>query len=159
MVFEKLMLNRFIAREIIKVGISDVDKWTAIEELVDLIITSGRSDKREGILSAILDRERQGSTGLENGIAIPHARTDAVSEFVCAIGVSKEGIDFDSLDGKPCHLIFLIVGPTQESTKYLKALSAAAFIGKDETRVARLKSAGSPEEVIEILEEIRIGIS
>ena len=159
MVFEKMMLNRFIAREIIKVGISDVDKWTAIEDLVDLVVASGRSKDREGILSAILAREEQGSTGLEDGIAIPHARTDAVSEFVCAIGVSKEGIDFDSLDGKPCHLIFLIVGPTQESTKYLKALSAAAFIGKDESRVARLKSAGSPDEVIQILEDIRVGIS
>ena len=97
--------------------------------------------------------ERQGSTGLENGIAVPHARSDGVSEFACAIGISKRGMDFDSADRKPCHLIFLIVAPHQESTKYLKALSAVASVGNDEDKTARLIAADSPEEVISILGE------
>ena len=132
----------------IKLGLEGVDKRQAIEALVDLIVASGKVTDRGAILSAVVDREARGSTGLENGIAIPHARTAGVTDVLCALGISKAGIDFDSVDGRPCHLIFLIVAPPEESTGYLKALAAVALIGRDADIVTRLRAAASPAEVM-----------
>ena len=144
------------APERIKLNISDLDNWTVIEDLADLIASSCKSDN-EKLITDTLDREEKGSTGIGAGIAIPHARTTGVNELVGALGISEQGIDFESADGKPCHLIFLILAPPEESTRYLKALSAVAFIGKDPDLISRLKSAASPDDVIAILGEVEGG--
>jgi PTS system fructose-specific IIC component len=151
-----MVLEKIISPERIKLDVSDQDKWTVIEDLIDLIAATCESD-REVLVADTLDREEKGSTGIGEGIAIPHARTAGVKELVGALGISEKGIDFESSDGKPCHLIFLILAPHGESTRYLKALSAVAFIGKDPESISRLKSAESPDEVIAILGEIEGG--
>jgi mannitol/fructose-specific phosphotransferase system IIA component (Ntr-type) len=135
----------------ILLGLEGLDKRKVIEALVDLIVAGGHGTDREAILVAVMDREAKGSTGLENGIAIPHARTAGVDDVVVALGISRAGIDFDSIDGKPCYLIFLIVAPPDESTKYLKALSAVALVGRDADLIARLEAAESPEGVMAVL--------
>jgi mannitol/fructose-specific phosphotransferase system IIA component (Ntr-type) len=146
-----------VTPEAIKVGLAGIDKATAIRVLVDAIVASaeaaGAADGK-AILAAVLDREAKGSTGLESGIAIPHARTAGIADVACAIGISRDGIDFDSADHKPCHLIFLIVAPPEASTPYLKALSSVALIGRDAGLVTRLKSAATPGEVLELLAEV-----
>ena len=150
-----MVLESMLSKETVKLGISCVDKWTVIGNLIDLMVEKGRVRDREAILSAVINREKQGSTGLEKGVAIPHARSDGVRELVAALGISKDGLDFDSVDAKPCHLIFLIVAPPQESTRYLKALAAiVSYIAKDEDVISRLRLAASPEEVMSILAEI-----
>jgi mannitol/fructose-specific phosphotransferase system IIA component (Ntr-type) len=151
-----MVLEKIITPDRIKLNISDLDKWTVIEDLADLIAVSLGSDK-EVLLSDTLEREEKGSTGIGEGIAIPHARTAGVTDLVAALGISKRGIDFESADGRPCHLIFLILAPPEESTRYLKALSAVAFIGKDPDLISRLTSAASPDDVIAILSEIEGG--
>ena len=148
-----MVLDNVITEETVKLNISGVDKWTLIEDLVDLIVNSGKASDKEAVLKVVMEREQQGSTGLERGIAIPHARSEAVSGVVGALAVSGEGIDFDSADGRPSHLIFLIVAPPNESTKYLKTLSAITFIGKSESKMSRLLSATSPREVVSVLGE------
>ncbi len=148
-----MVLANVVTEETVKLNVSGVDKWTLIEDLVDMIVRSGRASDREALLSAVMDREQQGSTGLEQGIAIPHARSEGVEGVVGALAVSIDGIDFDSADGKPAHLIFLIVAPPNESTKYLKTLSAITFIGKSESKISGLMSASSPADVVSILEE------
>lgn len=150
------ILQKIISPERIKLGVSDVDKWTVIEDLADLIAGSGGGD-REALIADTLEREDKGSTGIGEGIAIPHARTTGVPDLVGALGISDEGIDFESADGKPCHLIFLILAPPEESTRYLKALSAVALIGKDPDLISRLRSASSPDEVIAVLGEVEGG--
>ena len=147
-------LTKVLTRDTIRLGLADIDKRAVIEELVDLLIGCGKGYDKDAIISAVLDREAKGSTGLENGIAVPHARTTGVADVVCALGISRDGMDFDSIDKKPCHLIFLIVAHPQESTRYLKALSAVALIGRDASVVSRLTSANSPEEVVSILAEV-----
>jgi len=149
-----MVLEKMISEDTVKLGIpSDTDKWTVIEQLVDVVVERGLGSDRDKIMSAVMDREGQASTGLENGIAIPHARTDYVSEFACAIGISENGIDFDSADGNLCHVVFLVVAPNRDSASYLKALSTIAAIGSDSEKVTRLKGARSPAEVISLLEE------
>ena len=149
-----MVLAKILSKQTVRLDVSNVDKWTVIKALVDLIIQSGKSRDRQAILSAVIDREKRGSTGLEHGIAIPHARSESVSELVAALAVSKSGVDFDSADHKPCHLVFLIIAPPQESTRYLKALADVAFIGSEPARVAALTSAASPEEAISILQQM-----
>jgi mannitol/fructose-specific phosphotransferase system IIA component (Ntr-type) len=152
-----MILEKIISRDRIKLGVSEIDKWTVIEDLAELIVASGKGIDREALIEDTMDRERKGSTGIGKGIAIPHARTPGVSELVGALGISAEGIDFESGDGQPCHLVFLILAPPQESTAYLKALSAVAFIGRDENLISRLKSASSADEVVSILGEVEGG--
>jgi PTS system fructose-specific IIC component len=152
-----MILEKIISSARVKIYDSDADKWTVIEELADLIVATGEGIDRETLVGDTLDREYKGSTGIGKGIAIPHARTTGVSSLVGALGISEQGVDFESEDGQPCHLIFLILAPHEESTRYLKALSAVAFIGKDDAIISRLKSASSPDEVISILEEVESG--
>ena len=152
-----MILEKIISKDRIKLGISDVDKWTVIEDLADLIVATGQVGDREVLIGDTFEREHKGSTGIGKGIAIPHARTAGVKDLIGALGISEQGIDFESEDGQPCHLIFLILAPQEESTRYLKALSAVAFIGKDEDLIFRLKSAASPDEVVSILEEVEGG--
>ena len=152
-----MILERMISSERVKIWDEDVDKWTAIEELAELIASGGEGTDREALIEDTLERERKGSTGIGKGIAIPHARTIGVSGLVGALGISREGIDFESEDGQPCHLVFLILAPPEESTTYLKALSAVAFIGKDEAIMSRLTSASSPDEVMSVLGQVEGG--
>jgi PTS system fructose-specific IIC component len=149
-----MMLDKIITKDRIKIGISDSDKWTVIEDLADLIAASGEGNDREALLNDTLDREQKGSTGIGKGIAIPHARTAGVTDLIGALGISKTGVDFEADDGRPCHLVFLILAPASESTRYLKALSAVACIGRDEELMSRLTSASSPDEAISILGEV-----
>ena len=149
-----MMLDKIITRDRVKIGLSDLDKWTVIEDLADLIAAGDQAGDRETLLNDTLDREQKGSTGIGKGIAIPHARTTGVSDLIGALGISRGGIDFEAEDGEPCHLIFLILAPANESTRYLKALSAVACIGKDKELMTRLTSASSSDEVISILGEV-----
>ena len=149
-----MMLDKIITRDRIKIGLSDLDKWTVIEDLADLIAAGDEGGDRDTLLDDTLDREHKGSTGIGKGIAIPHARTAGVTDLIGALGISREGLDFEADDGQPCHLIFLILAPAKESTRYLKALSAVACIGRNEELVSRLRSAGSPDEAISILSEV-----
>lgn len=152
-----MVLEKILTADRIMLGVSDLDKWTLIEDLADLIAASVPGSDRETLLGDTLEREEKGSTGIGEGIAIPHARTTGITELVGALAISGQGIDFDSSDGKPCHLVFLILAPPEESTRYLKALSAVAFIAKDPEAVTRLKSAASPDEVISVLGEVEGG--
>jgi mannitol/fructose-specific phosphotransferase system IIA component (Ntr-type) len=149
-----MMLDKIITKDRIKIGLSDSDKWTVIEDLADLIAAGDEGSDRETLLNDTLDREHKGSTGIGKGIAIPHARTAAVTDLIGALGISQGGVDFEADDGQPCHLIFLILAPAKESTRYLKALSAVACIGRDEELVSRLTSAASADEAISILGEV-----
>lgn len=150
-------LAKLISEERISFDIDDLDKWDVIEHLIDLVDRSVSGCNREQIVRDVFEREQKSSTGIGKGIAIPHARTSGVSTTAVAIGMSKTGIDFESEDGKPCHVIFLIIAPEKESTRYLKTLSAVATLCNDSDRVRRLIEARSKSDVISIISEVRLG--
>jgi mannitol/fructose-specific phosphotransferase system IIA component (Ntr-type) len=154
-----MMLDRIIDADRVMIGVSDTDKWTLLEDLADLVARSAEGADREVLITDTLDRENKGSTGIGGGIAIPHARTSGVPELVGALAVSRDGVDFEAGDGKPCHLIFLILAPHEETSRYLRALSAVAAIGKDPERMERLTAASSPEEAVSVLGEVGGGNS
>ena len=99
-----------------------------------------------------MDREAIGTTGVGQGVAIPHGRTDTVNSLVGAFGISKQGIDFDSLDGEPVHLVFLLLSPFDSGGHHLRALARISRLFKDKFFRQALIDARSVEEVLKIID-------
>ncbi|MCK4351743.1 MAG: PTS sugar transporter subunit IIA [Candidatus Krumholzibacteria bacterium] len=135
----------------IKLGLEGQRKDEVIEELVELLVESCNVSDSDTILNAVLSREREGSTGLEKGVAIPHAKSDAVNKLCIAIGISKDGIDFEALDGKPSQLFFLMVAPTGESGPHVQAIAKIVKMIKIDRFRSKLLKAKQPQEVIDAI--------
>ncbi len=121
-----------------------------IRELLDRIAETGALADPAAAFDAILEREKSLSTGLEHGIAIPHARTAAVSRLVCAVGLKPEGVNFTSIDGQPTHIIVLTLSPLAASVPYLQFISMVSKVLNDQGRAA-LSACDSPEEMYAVL--------
>ena len=148
-----MVLAKMISEETVNLDISGVDKWTAIEILVDLMMDSGSAHDREAILSAMIDREKQGSTGLENGVAIPHGKMNGVRHPIISFGRSKQGLDFDSMDGQPAHLFFLLIAPEDSSGIHLQVLARIAKILKNRAFRQKLMAPGTRKELYQTIIE------
>ena len=147
----------YVKPENIKLQLEGQTKDEVIEELVELLTESCCVDDADAILDAVMAREREGSTGLEKGVAIPHAKSDAVSRLSIVIGISNEGIDFDALDGKRSHLFFLMVAPTSESGPHVQAIAKIVKMIKIERFRDKLLKAKTSEEVIETINMVENG--
>ncbi len=130
----------------------DVDaRDDAIEHLIGLLEKSNKLQDRDAFYHAILERERIVSTGIGLGVAIPHAKLKGYSDFFIAVGIQKaEGIEWNALDGGLVRLIFLIGGPEDKQTEYLKILSHLTQSIKQEERRKRLLKAATSQEVINL---------
>ncbi|MBN2424392.1 MAG: PTS sugar transporter subunit IIA [Calditrichaceae bacterium] len=128
-------------------------KFQIIEELMDLMEKSGSIIDREIALQDVLAREGYLSTGLENGLAIPHAKTDGVKQLQIGFGVKEGGIDFESLDGKPASLIFLVLSPRDTSGPHIQALAFISRNLKEKHFRDALYNAGSAGEIYRIMKE------
>lgn len=122
-----------------------------ITELAELLKSNGSVDDFDVFLSAVLTREKQNTTGIGGGIAIPHARTDSVHEFVAALGCSQEGIDFNSTDGRPVHVVIVMGIPTREVKSYLRLLAHMSLMVKQGRFVDDLLAAADATEIISAL--------
>jgi fructose-specific phosphotransferase system IIA component len=107
-------------------------KEEVITELVDLLASKGRLLDKDAALLAVLEREKTMSTGMEHGVALPHGKTAAVNDIQVAVGVKKEGIDFESLDGKPSRLFILVISPAKHTGPHIQFLAAIGAVLKDE---------------------------
>ena len=105
------------------------------------------------ILDSVYNRERERSTGIERGLAVPHCRTSEVNRIYIALGILKKGIDWGSFDGKPTHFVFLVVGPSDKPEEYLKLLSQISRLMKSDTIRDKLFNAKTPQGVIDLLKE------
>lgn len=125
----------------------------ALGQLVDLLDRSGQLKDKELFFHAILEREKIVSTGIGLGVAIPHAKLHGYDDFFIAIGVQcKEGIEWNSLDAAPVRLIFMIGGPDNKQTEYLKILSHLTMAIKSEQRRKSLLKSHTSQEVIALFE-------
>jgi PTS system fructose-specific IIC component/PTS system nitrogen regulatory IIA component len=120
------MLSEIFLPDFIKVDLESEDKEEVFEELVDQFCYGSKSKARDDILSALREREAKMSTGIRQGIAIPHGKTNAVSKVSGALGISKKGISYEALDGKPVYLLFMILTPELETEKHLQILRRLA---------------------------------
>lgn len=145
----------FLSRDAISVDLKAKNKKEVIEELIELLIKAKKVEEtsKDKILKALLDREELGSTGIGQGIAIPHAKSDGVKEVVASFGKSNEGVEFDSLDNKPVYLLFLLVAPMEASSLHIKALAKISRLLKHKYFRSALRKASNVEEVVKIISE------
>lgn len=131
------------------------DKGEALNLLVDLLITAGRLrlDQRKTVTDALLARERVASTGLGDGVALPHATVDGLDEVVAALAISPEGIPFESQDGLPASLLVLLLVPRKSFQVHIKTLSGVARLLHSGDMREALRNARTPQEVLDILQE------
>lgn len=128
-------------------------KKQVLEELIDAITQGKLQVDRDRLLKVLLDRERLGSTGIGDGIAIPHGKLKDLDQLVLSFGRSTEGIDFESMDGKPVHLFFLLVAPETCSGIHLRALARIARLLKNGTVRKRLGKVDNREEIFAIIQQ------
>jgi fructose-specific phosphotransferase system IIA component len=144
-------ISELLPRSAIVLDLQSKEKFAVINELVRPLVAAGAITEESEFVSAIVRRENMESTGIGVGVAIPHARTKAVSSIVLAFGRSDSGVDFNSLDGKPSHLIFLIAAPEEQKTEYIMTLARLSkLLRKDEVRIG-LNKAGSPDDVLRVI--------
>ena len=154
-----LSLQQLLTEDLVALDFECDTKLQAIEYLVDRLVQTNRLSHKEALLRVILEREGMGSTGIGNGVALPHGRMDSIDEVLIVFGRAKHAVEFDALDGAPVTLIFLIVSPTRHNEGYLKALSGISRLLKREKFRSTLLHAKRPEEVIEAFSEEASAIS
>lgn len=145
-----MKFSDFIQEENILRNLSGKNKLEVIEELLNHMYKLGVVSNYETALNDILVREKHLSTGLENGIAIPHAKTEGVEKLSIVFGIKNAGIDFDSLDAKPAKLIFLVLSPKNTSGPHIQALALISRNLSISKNRDNLNSANSANEIANI---------
>ncbi|MFC1692077.1 PTS sugar transporter subunit IIA [Candidatus Latescibacterota bacterium] len=150
-----MKLTEILGEHEIKINLEAEDKLEAIEELVDLLISEHEISlrNRDEILEVVFQREKSISTGVGGGIAIPHGTVGCIDDIVGAIGISSQGINFDSFDGEPVNIVLLLLVPKDKFGKHIKTLAhIAKTLNKDIIR-EKIRTAESSEKVLSIIEE------
>jgi PTS system nitrogen regulatory IIA component len=143
----------FLSKDAIIIDLKSIDKKSAIIELAETLKITKKVKKTDEIIDVILEREKLGSTGIGQGVAIPHGKTDVLHEQTGVFGISHKGIEFNSLDGEPVHIIFLLVGPIEVAGQHLKALSKISRLFKDKFLRQAIKGVATTDEVVKIIQE------
>ena len=147
-----MRLLELLTPGVIKIGMKSIDKEEAFEELIDLLVRAGTVKDRQRALDAIYTRENERSTGIGRGIAIPHGKDQSIGHITAAAGTSDEGIEFESLDDKPVHLVFLVLAEVNNPGPHLQTLSEIATCLNVPRKYEALIHAKTPEEFLELLE-------
>lgn len=147
-----MKITELLTQETITLSILGTSKEAAIDSLVAVLDKAGKLTDKSKYKAAILARENQSTTGIGEGIAIPHAKTTAVKQAAIAFGKSVEGVDYQSLDGQPAHLFFMIAAPEGANNTHLEALSRLSSILMNEDAREKLRNASTAAEIIEIID-------
>lgn len=146
-----LLLQELFVPGRIKCHLEAEDKSEAFEELVDLLVTHYGLRCRDDILDAINRREAKMSTGIKRGVAIPHAKTSFTKGVVGVLGISDRGIDYESLDGEPVRLLFLLVSSEEDAGTHLSVLKKIALLVENKEFIREACAAADPEGVHRVL--------
>ncbi len=145
----------FVVRDAILVDLQATNKEEAIREIVQSLYKAGAiaESDLEGVTRAILNREELGSTGIGQGVAVPHTRYSKINRLICTVAISRRGVNFDALDGEPVDILILLVSPPNQPGDHLRALENISRHLKDDRFVKQLRSARSIEEVQDLIDE------
>ncbi len=141
----------FIREDLILPDLKSTAKLDLLGELADHLAAHHDGVARDALLKVLVDRERLASTAIGEGVAIPHGKLDAVGKLVACVGRAREGVDFDSMDGRPTHLFFVLVAPENSTGVHLKALARISRLFKDPEFRSRLLAAGTAHEMFEVI--------
>ena len=145
----------FVSTEAIQADLVAEDKDGVIREMVQSLLNAGgvQEEEFESIIKAILKREELGSTGIGRGVAVPHTKHPSVDRLVGTVAVSREGVDFQSLDGEKVHLFFLLISPPDRPGDHLRALENISRQLRNDTFCRFLKQSKSADDIRQLLEE------
>ena len=141
-----------LQKEAILEDLVSTDKKGILEELVAPVAKVANVSE-DGLVKVLLERERLGSTGIGGGVGIPHGKLKNLENIVLGFGLSRNGVDFESMDGKPTHVFFLLVTPENSTGLHLKMLARISRLLKDESFKERLISASNQEEILSVIQE------
>ena len=139
--------------ESVEAEITSTTKDNVLAEMTDVLLCSAPQLNRNEVLTVLRERERLGSTGIGEGVAIPHGKLKDLDQLILAFGRSKAGVDFDSMDGKPAHLFFLLLAPEDSISVHLKTLARISKLLKDQDVREQLLTAESSEAIYQIIQE------
>jgi mannitol/fructose-specific phosphotransferase system IIA component (Ntr-type) len=146
-----MALIDLVVEKIVKIPLVSQDKPDILRELVRILKDAGEIDDFDAVLQGVQDREDKQSTGLEQGIAVPHCKCTAVTSLKLAIGIAPGGIDFDSMDKQPTNLFFLLVASPELSGPHVEALAEIAKLARSKSFCKALVNAENAQEVVELL--------
>ena len=148
-----MMISDFLNPKAITADLKARTKKEVIDEMVDLLIKAGsvESKIRSKLVEVLLAREALGSTAIGQGIAIPHGKCEHVTKLTAALAISKEGVNFDSLDGEPAYIFFLLVAPIDSAGPHLKALARISRLLKDKYFRDNLRSAKDNKAILQLV--------
>jgi PTS system nitrogen regulatory IIA component len=141
-----------LCTEAINVDLKAVDKKGILEELVAPVAETTGANQEE-FVKVLLERERLGSTGIGGGIGIPHGKFKDLDTLLLGFGLSRQGVDFESIDGRPTHIFFLLLTPANSAGEHLKLLARISWLLKNEDFKEQLAQSTSPEQVLDIIRE------
>ena len=144
-------LKKTLTAETISLNLQGTTKDAVLAELVDLLMASGHIRDRDAVLKAVQEREKRMSTGMQNGIAIPHGKSDSVDCLVAALGIKRSGVDFGALDGQPSVIFVMTVSPDSRTRPHIQFLAEISRPLNDPAVRAKLLAATTPDEVLHLL--------
>jgi fructose-specific phosphotransferase system IIA component len=147
-----MTLTEILSSSSVLVDLKGETKEEIIGELVESLGVGEVITDQDKVLQAVLEREKIMSTGIGDGIAIPHGKSDAVVKLAAALGTQKRGVDFESLDGEPAYVFFLLVSPANVSGPHIKALARISRLLKNDEFKKKLIGAASADEMMSIIE-------
>jgi len=144
-------LKKPLTVETICLDLKGTTKEAILAEMVDLLVASGHIRDRDAVLKAVLEREKRMSTGMQNGIAIPHGKTDSVDCLIAALGIKRSGVDFGALDGQPSTIFVMTVSPDSRTGPHIQFLAEISRPLNDSAVRSKILAATSREEVLKLL--------
>lgn len=146
-----MLLSELLSPDRVKVPLAGRTKDDLLRELVELVAPT--DEDAGAILAAVRDRERELSTGVGGGVAIPHAKSPRVEQLVMAAGVTRSPVDFDALDGQPVELFFMLVGPDSAAGAHVRALARISRLLRREPLRASLRSAADADAFLQVVRD------
>lgn len=148
-----MKIVEFLNEKAVSVDLKATTKDAVLRELVEILAKAEGIKNREDLVKVLLSRESLGSTGIGQGIGIPHAKTNAVKKLVAALGISTNGVNFDALDGEVVHIFFLLVAPEDSAGPHLKGLARISRLLKDKHFRDSLKALKDEKAILKLIRE------
>ncbi len=145
-----MKLKNILSQSVISTDLKGTSKEEIIGELLDMLMKSGKVSDRDLAFSDLMERERKMSTGMQFSVAIPHAKTKSVRELIACIGIHKEGINFDSLDGELCRIFIMTLSAVDRTGPHVQFLAEISMVIKAKEARTRLLQAETPKEVLAV---------
>ncbi len=144
-------LKKVLSTDTVWVDLKADTKQGIIEEMIDRLLAAGKINDREAVLQAVIEREEKMSTGMQNGVAIPHGKTDAVKSLVAAVGLNKAGVDFDSMDSELCTIFIMTISPLKRRGPHMQFLAEVSRLISQSSEREKLLACQTHNEIHELL--------